>query len=142
MIPSPSSSPSMEIQIMGGNVCLRFLGKTLLGVVNKIFVFKCLLTRPGNVAFTTQANFPANNLKFHWGWRWWDQIQAIFFTLLCCIYGKVPKNKMICITEAPALAPIWQWVTCHHSKINHRIWQYLKLVYICIIYIFTTKKYK
>ena len=45
----PSPSPSVKIQIMGGKVCLRFLGKSLLGVVNKLFVFKSLLTRPGNV---------------------------------------------------------------------------------------------
>ena len=24
---------------------------------------------------------PANNLNFHWRWRWWDRIQAIFFNL-------------------------------------------------------------
>ena len=31
----PPLSPSVKIQIMGGKVCLRFKGKTLLGVVNK-----------------------------------------------------------------------------------------------------------
>ena len=45
----PSPSPSVKIQIMGGKVCLRFNGKTLLSVVNKCFVFKSLLTRPSNV---------------------------------------------------------------------------------------------
>ena len=44
-----SPSPSVRIQIMGGKVCLRFKGKTLLSVVNKLFVFKSLLTRPSNV---------------------------------------------------------------------------------------------
>ena len=34
---------------MGGKVCLRCKGKTLLGVVNKLFVFKSLLTTPSNV---------------------------------------------------------------------------------------------
>ena len=33
-----SPSPSMKIQIMVGKVCLRHKGKTLLGVVNKLFV--------------------------------------------------------------------------------------------------------
>ena len=47
LIPSPS--PSVKIQIMGGKVCLRFKGKTLLGIVNKLFVFKSLLTSPSNV---------------------------------------------------------------------------------------------
>ena len=36
----PSPTPSVKIEIMGGNVCLRFKGKTLLGVVNKLFVFR------------------------------------------------------------------------------------------------------
>ena len=31
------SSPSLKIQIMDGNVCLRCEGKTLLGDVNKLF---------------------------------------------------------------------------------------------------------
>ena len=34
-----SPSPSVKIQIMGGKVCLRCRGKTLLGVVNKLL--KC-----------------------------------------------------------------------------------------------------
>ena len=45
----PSPSPSLKIQIMGGKVCLRCKGKTLLGIVNKLFVFKSLLTSPSNV---------------------------------------------------------------------------------------------
>ena len=47
LIPSPS--PSVKIQIVGGKVCLRCKGKTLLGIVNKLFVFKSLLTKPSNV---------------------------------------------------------------------------------------------
>ena len=30
-------SPSVKIQIVGVKVCLRFKGKTLLGIVNKLF---------------------------------------------------------------------------------------------------------
>ena len=45
----PSPSPSLKIQIMGGKVCLRCKGKTLLGVVNRLFVFKSLLISPSNV---------------------------------------------------------------------------------------------
>merc|ERR1712216_669571 len=45
----PSPSLSSQIQIMGGKVCLRCKGNTLLGVVNKLFVFKSLLTSPSNV---------------------------------------------------------------------------------------------
>jgi hypothetical protein len=46
LIPSPS--PSVEIQIMGGKVCLRCKGKTLLGVVNKLLKTKSLSTTPSN----------------------------------------------------------------------------------------------
>ena len=42
LIPSPS--PSVKIQIMGGKICLRCKGKTLLGVVNKL-----LKTKEGEV---------------------------------------------------------------------------------------------
>jgi len=38
----------MKIQIKGGKGCLRQKGKTLLGVVNKLFVFKSLLTTLNN----------------------------------------------------------------------------------------------
>ena len=43
LIPSPS--PLSKIQITGGKVCLRCKGKTLLGVVNKLFLeIKSFLT--------------------------------------------------------------------------------------------------
>ena len=45
----PSPSPSVKIQIMGGKVCLRRKVKTLLGIVNKLFVFKSLLTTASNI---------------------------------------------------------------------------------------------
>jgi hypothetical protein len=60
----PSPSLSVKIQIVGGKVCLRCKGKTLLGIVNKLFSFKSLLTTP-SFAFTPQVNFPAHNLTFH-----------------------------------------------------------------------------
>ena len=48
LIPSPS--PSVKIQIIGGKVCLRGRGKTLLDVVNKLLRTKRLLTcAPSNV---------------------------------------------------------------------------------------------
>ena len=46
-IPSPSTS--VKIQIIGGKVYLREWGKTLLGDVNTLFVFKSLLKTPSNV---------------------------------------------------------------------------------------------
>ena len=45
----PSPSPSVKIQVMGRKVCLKCKGKTLLGVVNKLFCTKNLLTTPSNV---------------------------------------------------------------------------------------------
>ena len=42
----PSPSPSVKIQIMGGKVCLRCKGKTLLGIVNKLLKTKSFLTSP------------------------------------------------------------------------------------------------
>ena len=60
---------------MGRKSCLRCKGKTLLGDVNKHFVFKSLF------ALLPRVNFPANNLNFHWRWRWLDRIQAIFLNL-------------------------------------------------------------
>ena len=42
-------SPSVKIQIMGKKVCLRCKGKTLMGDVNKFFVFKHLVKSPSNV---------------------------------------------------------------------------------------------
>ena len=44
-----SPSPSVKIQIIGGKVCLRCKGKTLLGIVNKLLNTKSLLTSPSNV---------------------------------------------------------------------------------------------
>ena len=45
----PSPSPSVKIQNMGGKVCLRCKGKTLLGDVNELLKTKSLLTSSSNV---------------------------------------------------------------------------------------------
>ena len=42
-------SPSVQIQIMGGKVCLRCKSKTLLGIINKLLKTKSLLTMISNV---------------------------------------------------------------------------------------------
>ena len=44
-----SPSPSVKIQIIGKNVCLRYKDKTLQGVVNKLLEIKSLLKSPSNV---------------------------------------------------------------------------------------------
>ena len=102
LIPPPSLS--MKIQIMGGKVCLRCKGKTLLGVVNKKFID---ITQQCFVLLS-QVNFPANNLNFHW--RWWDRIQATFWNLF---YFK---------TKEKDLATLWYFLflTCW----SLRIWNF------------------
>ena len=42
-------SPSVKIQIIDGKFCLRFKGRTLLGIVNKLLKTKRLLAPPSNV---------------------------------------------------------------------------------------------
>ena len=54
-------SPSVKIQTIGGKVYLKLRGKTLLGDVHKVFVFKSLLTTPNNVL---PSHFPAQYLNF------------------------------------------------------------------------------
>ena len=52
-------SPSVQIQIMGGKVCLRCKHKTLLGFVNKLLKAKSLLTSPSNVLpYYLKLTFP------------------------------------------------------------------------------------
>ena len=57
----------MKIQIMGGKVCLRYKGKTLLGIVNKLLVTnkKFVDITQQCFALLPQINFPPNNLNFH-----------------------------------------------------------------------------
>jgi hypothetical protein len=57
----PSPSPSVKIQIMGGKVCLRCKGKTLLFAGRSNFCGH----HPECFALLPQVNFPANNLNFH-----------------------------------------------------------------------------
>ena len=81
-------SPSVKIQIMGGKVCLRCEGKTLVGVVNKLLETKKFV----DITLLPQGNFPDNYLNFHWRWR--DRIQAIFlkyfllYLLGACLVSK------------------------------------------------------
>ena len=45
----PSPSPSVKIQIMDGKVCLSWIGKTLIGIVNKLLKAERLLTSHSDV---------------------------------------------------------------------------------------------
>ena len=60
------SLDSVKIQIMGGKVCLRCKGKTLLGVVNNLLKTKKFADITQQFfAFLPQVIFPVNNLNFH-----------------------------------------------------------------------------
>ena len=65
-----------SLKIMGGLVCLRCKGKTLLGVVNKLMKVKKIVDNAQQY-----FAFPAHNSNFHWRRRWWDQTQIIFLNL-------------------------------------------------------------
>ena len=54
----PSPSPSVKIQIMGRKVCLRFKGKTLLDLVNKLLKTKNLLTTLSNILSLNKLSCP------------------------------------------------------------------------------------
>jgi hypothetical protein len=56
LIPSPSRSREHLNFFV-----FIFFDKTLLGIVNKLFVYKALQC----FAFTPQADFPTHNLNFH-----------------------------------------------------------------------------
>ena len=64
-------SPPAAFKIMGEKVCFSCKGKTLPGIVLTQHCF----------ALLPQVNFPTKNLNFHWRWRWWDQIKAVFLNL-------------------------------------------------------------
>ena len=71
---------------MGWKICLKCKGKTLLGDVNKLFVFNSLLTMSSNVLpYCLKWTFPPII------WRWWDQIQAIFLKLFYFIHDFLKK---------------------------------------------------
>ena len=74
VIPSPSSS--VKIQIMAWGAKAKHYWTLLLNTYKKCddITQQCFALFP-------QVTFPANNLDFHWIWRWLDQIQAIFLNL-------------------------------------------------------------
>ena len=69
----------MKIQSMGRKICLRCKGKTLLDIVDTLFIFKSLLTTPSNVL---PLHLKQIFLPIIWSCRWWDWIQSIFLNLI------------------------------------------------------------
>ena len=102
MIPSPS--PSLKIQISGGNVCLRCKGKTLLGVVNKLLKTKILLTSPSNVCLITSCKLPRQQFEFSLKVKVMGSIQAISINLF---YLKKNKSTIFKL-----------WVFCWYSPLK------------------------
>ena len=76
-------------------------------------------------ALLLQVNFPANNLNFHWRWRLWDQIQAIFLYLFYFnIFVLFPNSLVELIFNMSGRPKVVSWVhsTCRqfmmHSKLS------------------------
>ena len=107
---NPSTSPSVKIQILGGKVCLRCKGKTLLVVVNKLLKTKSLLTSPSNVLpdyllkyFLLYLTQPFMTTVHHFSsrlqvpcmmWRHNDELQLTSLTKLTTPSGKEWQSYM------------------------------------------------
>ena len=108
---------------MGRTVCLRCKGKTLLGIVNKLFGWQ-------HPAMFCLYTFPAHNLNFYWTWRWWDQIQAIFLNLFYFISDKTTRilngNKLHFWLHFPPKIWIFNW--------RWRWWDRIKAIFLNLFY--------
>ena len=82
----PSPSPSLKIQIMGGKVCLTVKAKHYWALTTNFLYLKVWWQHPMFCLYT----FPAHNLNFHWRWRWWHRIRAIFLNLF--YFTKISSN--------------------------------------------------
>ena len=71
---------------------LEVIKQNIVGWCQQTFCFRKFVDNVQQCfVFTPQANFPAHNLNFHWRWRWWDRIQAIFFFI--CFLEKIEDSK-------------------------------------------------
>ena len=117
MIPSPS--PWVKIQIMGGKVCLRLKGKTLLGVVTKLLktiTQQCFALLP-------QVNFPANNLNFPLKVKVMGSNPGYLlksFLLYCLIYIKSVYKRMS-LYKCPLYDHSWPF-SCHMCEHLSQNW--------------------
>ena len=131
MIPSPS----VKIKIIGGkiyskyvigqNICLRCKGKILLGDVNKLCVFKSLLTMPSNVlplhlkqiwCFKTTMRLPAYQVGYITLSVWF------FFPSFC---QTVIKYKQYTVTQhfSSKLVPTSYFlIQTRHIRIFTKTW--------------------
>ena len=114
-----STLPSVKIENMGGKVCLRCEGKTLLGVVNKLLKIKSYRQC---FPFTPQANFPAHILNFHWRCWWWDQMQAIFINLFYFNWKNILdgiqfKSSLFCYQVVERLGKVQKIIARRQEKL-------------------------
>ena len=112
--------------MIGGKVYFRQWGKTLLGDVNKLLKTKTKNARQC-FAFTPQGNFPTQNLNFHWRWRWWARIQAIFLNLFyfkqICSWKKYIRT---CANSAVHI--LW--------SVYITFWEYCIIEFVCNLNLF------
>ena len=95
----------------------------MLGGVKKTFCFQKFVDNTQQCfAFTTQLNFAANNLDFHWRWRWWNQIQATFLNLFYFTNNKIttylplPASSSIKPTFSLEFSSLYEFSCLFHSS--------------------------
>ena len=108
--------PSVKIQIMGGKLCSKCKGKTLLGSCQQTFCFQKFVDNAQQCfAFTPQSNFPAHDLNFHWRWRRWIESRLpfkVFFTLNIYLHFckfRILTLLMTTMMLLPKWLPTWDW---------------------------------
>ena len=51
---------------------------------------------PAKFCLITSSNFPATKWNFHWRWRWWDRIKAIFLDIFYFQFFPLLKLQWFC----------------------------------------------
>ena len=117
-----SHSPSVKIQIMVRKVCLRRTGKTLLGIVNKVFVFKSFWQHP---AMFCLSIFPAHYSNFHFFFftlalSSFIHTQLITFKLgICTMHAKLQTHLRSCLLTNH----IELWIRSEpHKNLRRKCW--------------------
>ena len=71
--------PSPSVKIHGWESLFEVFRQNIAGCCQQTFENKKFVDNAQQCfAITSQANFPAHNLNFHWRWRRWDRIQTTF----------------------------------------------------------------
>ena len=102
---------------------MRQKGRTLLVVVNKLFVFKKFVDNTHQcVTFTPQANFPAHILNFHWRWGWWDWIRPIFLNLFYFTWYKSFESTQLTKFWPSATLEFLANLHCFYCQLSPFLW--------------------